>query len=180
MTAYFRPSTTNGEWWRLLTNSFLHGGLMHLLGNMYGLLFVGLFLEPKLGKTKYAVIYLTTGIIASTASLYFNEPIVSIGASGAIFGLYGVFLALIMTKVFPKDFSKAFLTSTLIFIGYNLLMGFAGTRIDNAAHIGGLVSGFIIGLILTLQLKQHAEEEQSLEQSDVQTLENTSSDEQLG
>ena len=178
--ANFRPSTTNGEWWRLLTSSFLHGGLMHLVGNMYGLLFVGLFLEPKLGKTKYAVIYLTTGIIASTASLYFNEPIVSIGASGAIFGLYGVFLALLMTKVFPKDFSKAFLTSTLIFIGYNLLMGFAGTHIDNAAHIGGLVSGFIIGLILNPQLKQQAEEEQSHEQSDVQTLENTSSSQQLG
>lgn len=161
--ANFRPVTTNGEWWRLLTSTFLHGGLMHLLANMYGLLFVGIFLEPKLGKTKYAVIYLSTGIIASIASLYFHEPTVSIGASGAIFGLYGVFLALLSTKVFPKDFSKAFLTSTLIFIGYNLLMGFAGAGIDNAAHIGGLVSGFIIGLILYPQFKREADD-LSLEQ----------------
>jgi membrane associated rhomboid family serine protease len=156
--ANFKPVTTNGAWWRLLTSTFLHDGLMHLLANMVGLLFVGIFLEPLLGKTKYAIVYLTTGILASVASLYFHKPTVSIGASGAIFGLYGVFLALLLTKVFPKDFSKAFLTSTLIFIGYNLLMGFAGAGIDNAAHIGGLASGFIIGLILYPQLKQQAED----------------------
>jgi membrane associated rhomboid family serine protease len=165
--ANFRPVTTNGELWRLLTSTFLHGGLMHLLANMYGLLFVGIFLEPKLGKTKYAIIYLTTGIIASIASLYFHVPTVSIGASGAIFGLYGVFLALLLTEVFSKDFSKAFLTSTVIFISYNLLMGFAGAGIDNAAHIGGLVSGFIVGLILYPQLKRDAEE-LTIEQIDEQ------------
>jgi membrane associated rhomboid family serine protease len=156
--ANYKPVTTNGEWWRLFTSTFLHGGLMHIVTNMYGLLFVGLFLEPKLGKTKYAVIYFTTGILASISSLYLHEATVSIGASGAIFGLYGVFLALLLTKVFPKGFSKAFLTSTLIFIVYNLLMGFAGEGIDNAAHIGGLVSGFIIGLILSPQLKRDAED----------------------
>ena len=161
--ANYKPLTTNGEWWRLLTNTFLHGGLMHLLANMYGLLFVGIFLEPKLGKTKYALVYLTTGILASVASLYFHEPAVSVGASGAIFGLYGVFLALLLKKVFPNQFNKAFLTSTLIFIGYNLLMGFAGTGIDNAAHIGGLVSGFIIGLILYPQLVRQTEDDQILE-----------------
>jgi len=166
--ANFKPVTTSGQWWRLLTSTFLHGGLMHLLANMYGLLFVGIFLEPKLGKTKYAIIYLATGIIASFASLYLHDATVSIGASGAIFGLYGVFLALLLTRVFPKDFSKAFLTSTLIFIGYNLLMGFAGAGIDNAAHIGGLVSGFIIGLILYPQLKRQAEDEQILEPIQIQ------------
>lgn len=166
--ANFKPVTTNGEWGRLITSTFLHGGLMHLLANMYGLLFVGIFLEPQLGKTKYAIVYLTTGILASIASLYFHSPTVSIGASGAIFGLYGVFLALLLTKVFPKDFSKVFLTSTLIFIGYNLLMGFAGTGIDNAAHIGGLTSGFIIGLILYPQLKRQAEDVQILEPVETQ------------
>jgi membrane associated rhomboid family serine protease len=151
--ANFKPYTTNGEWWRLITNTFLHGGLIHLLANMYGLLFVGIFLEPRLGKTKYALIYLTTGILASVASLWWHDATVSVGASGAIFGLYGVFLALLITKVFPKEFNKAFLTSTLIFIGYNLLMGFSG-GIDNAAHIGGLVSGFAIGLLLSPSIKR--------------------------
>jgi rhomboid protease GluP len=154
--ANYRPTTIDGQWWRLLTNTFMHGGLMHILANMYGLLFVGIFLEPLLGKRKYLLIYLTTGILASVASIWWYDATISVGASGAIFGLYGFFLATLLLKVFPPDFGKAFLTSTLIFVGFNLLMGFTG-GIDNAAHIGGLVSGFIIGLIMSRQLKQQVE-----------------------
>lgn len=154
--ANYRPVTTEGQWWRLLTNTFMHGGLMHILANMYGLLFVGIFLEPLLGKTKYLIIYLTTGILASVASIWWYDATVSVGASGAIFGLYGFFLATLLLKVFPPDFGKAFLTSTLVFVGFNLLMGFTG-GIDNAAHISGLVSGFVIGLIMSRQLKQQVE-----------------------
>ena len=154
--ANYKPVTTDGQWWRLLTNTFMHGGLMHILANMYGLLFVGIFLEPLLGKTKYLLIYLTTGIFASIASIWWYDATVSVGASGAIFGLYGFFLATLLLKVFPPDFGKAFLTSTLVFVGFNLLMGFTG-GIDNAAHIGGLLSGFVIGLIMSRQLKQQVE-----------------------
>lgn len=154
--ANYRPVTTDGQWWRLLTNTFIHGGLMHVLANMYGLLFVGIFLEPLLGKTKYLLIYLTTGILASAASIWWYHATISVGASGAIFGLYGFFLATLLLKVFPPDFGKAFLTSTLVFVGFNLFMGFTG-GIDNAAHIGGLVSGFIIGLVMSRQLKQQVE-----------------------
>ena len=154
--ANFRPSTTNGEWWRLLTSAFLHGGLMHLAANMYGLAVVGSFLEPLLGRTKYLLAYLLTGILASCSSLWWYDATVSVGASGAIFGLYGLFLALLVTKMFPPDFEKAFLASTIIFIGYNLLMGFNG-GIDNAAHIGGLASGFVVGLILYPTLKNQTE-----------------------
>lgn len=158
--ANFRPSTIYGEWWRLLTNTFLHGGLMHLLSNMFGLLFVGTFVEPILGRTRYLIIYLVTGILASCASIWWYEATVSIGASGAIFGLYGLFLGLLLTKVFPPDFSKAFLITTLIFVGYNLLMGLTG-GIDNAAHIGGLLSGFIIGIIISKSLKEEIENEET-------------------
>lgn len=156
--ANYKPATTNGEWWRLLTSIFLHGGLMHLMANMVGLLFVGIVLEPRLGKKSFAVFYLATGIIASLTSLWMHNATVSVGASGAIFGLYGIFLALLMTKSFPERFSKAFLASTLIFVGYNLLMGLAG-GIDNAAHIGGLVSGLIIGLFLYPHIKQQIAEQ---------------------
>lgn len=173
--ANYRPSTTNGEWWRLLTSTFLHGGLMHLFANMYGLLFVGIFLEPRIGKAKYAIIYLLTGILASVTSLWWHVNTVSVGASGAIFGLYGVFLALLLLKVFPKDFSKVFLLSTSIFIGYNLLVGLTG-GIDNAAHIGGLVSGFIIGLILYPQLKQEVEDDEPLDRFGLQSVDETASD----
>ena len=152
----FRPSTIHGEWWRLLTNIFLHGGLMHILSNMVGLLFVGIFIEPILGRTKYLTLYLVTGILASCASIWWHEATVSIGASGAIFGLYGLFLGFLLTKVFPPDFSKSFLTTTLIFVGYNLLMGLTG-GIDNSAHIGGLLSGFVIGLAMSTSLKDKIE-----------------------
>jgi len=155
--ANFKPLTTDGEWWRLLTSTFLHGGIMHLAANMYGLLFVGIFLEPRIGKTKFAVIYIVTGILASFTSLWWHDATVSVGASGAIFGLYGLFLSLMLTKVYSKEFSKALLISTLVFIGFNLLYGLTG-GIDNAAHIGGLVSGFVIGLFISPQLKEEAEE----------------------
>ena len=148
-----RALTTNGEWWRLLTNIFIHGGLMHIAANMVGLLFVGLFLEPVIGRIKYSVIYLATGIIASCASIYWHPEMLSVGASGAIFGLYGLFLALLLLKVFPKDFSNGFLISTLLFVGYNLLIGLNG-GVDNAAHIGGLVSGFIIGSFMSPSIKR--------------------------
>lgn len=154
--ANFRPLTTDGQWWRLLTSTFLHGGLMHILANMYGLLFVGIFLEPLLGTKKYAFVYLLTAILASVASIWWYDATVSVGASGAIFGLYGFFLACLLLKVFPPDFGKAFLASTLVFVGFNLLMGFTG-GIDNAAHIGGLLSGLILGLVMSRQLKQQVE-----------------------
>jgi membrane associated rhomboid family serine protease len=147
MGANFRPETLNGQWWRLLTSVFLHGGLMHLLANMYGLFYIGSILEPLLGKTRFLGAYLICGIIASLASIGWYEETVSVGASGAIFGMYGLFLALLLAKIFHPEFAQTFLSSTLIFVGFNLLMGFQG-GIDNAAHIGGLVSGFAIGWLL--------------------------------
>lgn len=148
--ANFGPATRSGEWWRLLSCVFLHGGLMHVLANMYGLIFVGFFLEPLLGSVKYLVIYLLTGIIASITSIWWYTATISVGASGAIFGLYGVFLALMFREVFPRAFAQSFLISTAIFVGFNLLMGITG-GIDNAAHIGGLVSGFIIGMVVRVR-----------------------------
>lgn len=145
--ANYGPLTAEGEYWRLFTSIFLHGGLMHLVANMYGLLFVGLFLEPILGRTKYLTAYILTGILASIASVWWYDATVSVGASGAIFGLYGLFIALLLTKVYPPDFAKSFLISSSIFIGFNLLLGITG-GIDNAAHIGGLFSGFMAGLII--------------------------------
>lgn len=160
--ANYKPYTTNGQWWRLLTSTFLHGGLMHILANMYGLLFVGIFLEPLLGRSRYVLVYLATGILASVASIWWYDATVSVGASGAIFGLYGFFLACLLLKVFPPDFGKAFLASTLVFVGFNLVMGFAG-GIDNAAHIGGLISGFILGLMMSVRLKRQTTIEHATE-----------------
>ena len=144
--ANYTPLTENGEWWRLFTCLFLHGNLMHLIFNISGLVFVSFILEPFLGHVKYLILFVVTGILASLTSLYWHDTILSIGASGAIFGLYGAFISLMLTKSITDEMGGFFLTFSLIFIGVNLLFGLSG-GIDNAAHIGGLLSGFLIGLI---------------------------------
>lgn len=142
--ANFKPATLEGQWWRLLTNCFLHIGILHLLLNMYALVYIGRLLEPYLGKARFLTAYLLTGIAASVTSLWWHDLTISAGASGAVFGMYGVFLAMLTSDLIEQETRKSLLTSISIFVGYNLLYGLKG-GIDNAAHIGGLVSGFIIG-----------------------------------
>lgn len=151
--ANYGPSVATGEYWRLLSSTFLHGGILHLAGNMFGLVLIGPLLEPILGKAKFAFTYLATGVIASLASLYWYDASVSVGASGAIFGLCGVFLALLATNAFHNYFDMEVSASLMSMIGAfvccNLMMGLTG-QVDNAAHLGGLVSGFILGLFQSL------------------------------
>lgn len=149
----FRPTTLAGEWWRLFTCCFIHIGIFHLLMNMYALVSIGVLLEPLMGKTRFLFAYVATGIIASLSSLGWNELIISAGASGAIFGMYGMFLALLTTNHIEKSARDAMRTSTIIFVGYNLLNGLK-PGIDNAAHIGGLLSGMAIGYAFLPSLKQ--------------------------
>lgn len=153
--ANFRPVTLEGQWWRLITCCFLHIGILHLLMNMYALVYIGLLLEPHLGKGRFAAAYLLTGIAASLTSLCWHDLTISAGASGAIFGMYGVFLAMLTTNLIEKSARKALLASIGIFVVYNLANGIKG-NIDNAAHIGGLISGLIIGYIFYPGLKNPA------------------------
>lgn len=151
--ANFRPSTLDGEWWRIITNCFLHIGIIHLLMNMYALIYIGMLLEPILGKLRFLSAYLFTGIMASLASLWWHDLTISAGASGAIFGMFGVFLALLTTTIVDKSIRKSLLNNIAVFVGLNLLFGVKG-GIDNAAHIGGLLSGFLIGYIFVPSLKR--------------------------
>lgn len=151
--ANFRPLTLEGEYWRLITNCFLHFGVFHLVMNMYALLYIGLLLEPLLGRIRFLAAYLLAGILASVTSLWWHNLTVSAGASGAIFGMYGLFLVLLNTDLIEKNTRKALLTSIAIFVGYNLINGLR-EGIDNAAHIGGLIAGLIIGIAYTLTLDE--------------------------
>jgi rhomboid protease GluP len=154
--ANFKPVTLAGQWWRLLTCCFIHIGILHLLLNMYALLYIGLILEPYLGKTRFLAAYLLSGVAASMTSLWWHDLTVSAGASGAIFGMYGVFLAMLTTNLLDKSVKKALLTSIAVFISYNLMNGFKpNSGIDNAAHIGGLLSGLLIGYAFVPALKKH-------------------------
>lgn len=141
----YRPLTLDGGWYRLVSSCFLHYGIIHLALNMIALLFVGSILERKIGTWRYLSAYILSGIVASVASVWWHVGAVSAGASGAVFGMYGVLAAFILANAveFRKD--KGILGSTLTFVGYNLVSGLSG-EVDNAAHIGGLICGFIIGL----------------------------------
>ena len=152
--ANFRPLTLDGQWWRLFTSIFLHIGIFHLLMNTIALLYIGLLLEPRLGKTRLISSYVLTGIVASATSLWWHDLTISAGASGAIFGLYGVFLALLTTNLIEKHLRSALLISIASFVGYNLILGLQG-NIDNAAHIGGLLSGIVIGYSMVPSLKRN-------------------------
>ncbi len=151
--ANFRPITLNGDWWRLLTCCFVHIGIIHIAFNMYALLYIGTLLEPLLGRSRFLTAYLLTGVTSSLASLWWNDFTVSAGASGAIFGMYGVFLALLTTKLLEEEARKALLSSVSIFIGYNLVIGFSTGIVDNAGHIGGLLGGVLIGYAYVPGLK---------------------------
>lgn len=139
-----RSLTLNGELWRLFSCIFIHIGIMHLIMNLYALIFIGSILEPIIGKYKFIIGYLISGFIASTASLWWNTFSLSAGASGAIFGLFGIFLALLTTNYLDKSTRKSMLTYIFIYVGLNLMSGLK-EGIDGAAHIGGLVSGFVFG-----------------------------------
>lgn len=147
----YRRLTLDGEWWRLITCNFVHIGFFHLAMNMYALIFVAIYLEPIIGRTKFAFGYLLTGVAASLASLWWNTNTISAGASGAIFGLYGIFFALLLTNFIERQARMTLLTSIGIFIVYNLAGG-VKTGVDNAAHIGGLAAGIVIGFIYFLSL----------------------------
>ncbi|MGF2412968.1 MAG: rhomboid family intramembrane serine protease, partial [Ferruginibacter sp.] len=155
----YAPLTLSGDWWRLVTNVFIHFGIIHLAMNMYCLYTVGVYLEPMLGKAKYTAAYLCTGVLASIVSLWWhNDPVNSAGASGAVFGMYGLFLALLTTSLIPKQMRQPLLQSIVIFVAYNLFYGLKG-GVDNAAHIGGLLSGFVIGYIYVYAVKKEKQEQ---------------------
>jgi rhomboid protease GluP len=149
--ANYRPLIHGWGVFRPVTSQFVHSGLMHLAGNLYGLLLAGLFLTPVVTNAQLIACYLLCGLGGSVASVLVHPTTVSIGASGAIFGLFGILLTLLLLN--DARFSrarKAILINAGIFVSLNLLIGAATPGIDNAAHVGGLVVGALLGVGLFL------------------------------
>lgn len=141
----------SGAWWRLLTSTFLHANAMHLLFNMVGLYAVGGMVERIFGRVPFLMIYLVSGLAGSVASLHFAaQKSVSVGASGAVFGIAGALLVVVYRhrESLPRLFNRQILSGMAVFVGYSLLMGFSKAGVDNAAHVGGLVAGALLGLLL--------------------------------
>ena len=152
--ADFGQYTLTGEYWRVLTNVFVHVGALHIIMNMYALWQLGPFVERLYGSSKFSVLYLIAGIGGSLLSLYFNPSIISAGASGAIMGLYGALLAFfkVHAQHFPKNYLKSVTRTIGFLLVFNLIFGFAHRGIDNAAHIGGFITGLISGFALVPKL----------------------------
>jgi membrane associated rhomboid family serine protease len=147
----FGPRTTNGEWWRLLTALFVHRGAVQLVADLVGLVFVGIVLEDLLGPLAIVAVYVCSGAVAGLVSLSTHPAAVNVGASGAIFGLYGVLLAALVWGLFdrapvriPVVALRRVGIATALFMLYNL----AGSSIDRPANLAGLVTGLVAGIVL--------------------------------
>ena len=143
-----------GEYYRLFTSAFLHGGVLHLLCNMYSLYIIGTQLETVLGKFKFSIVYLLSIIASSLLSAVINGgSVMSVGASGAIFGLLG---ALVYFGYHYRLYlGNALLYQILPVIGINLIIGFTTPGIDNWAHLGGLAGGYLAGMIVGINGKKN-------------------------
>jgi rhomboid protease GluP len=137
-----------GQYWRALAGMFLHANLLHWAANSWALFQLGSLYEVMFGSVRFAAIYFTTGIIASIASsMVSTGP--AVGASGAILGILGAFFFSIKrSPVWRHErWTKSLLNQLLFWAGLNLVLGFEVKNIDNTAHIAGLVSGILLGLI---------------------------------
>jgi rhomboid protease GluP len=140
-----------GEWWRLLTFMFLHGGVIHLALNMLALWESGLVLTRLFGNLSFLFVYFCSGLVGGALSLFFSaQGNVSVGASGAIFGVMGALLVAVMRhqERMPLVGSKKLKVTLGVYIGLSLLYGLTHPGIDNAAHIGGLLAGMLCGFAL--------------------------------
>lgn len=140
-------AVAEGQYWRLVTAMFLHAGLLHLLLNMYGLWLFGSVIEGALGRWRFLAIYFASGVLATVTSLVFGDPrSVSVGASGAIFGLLGAWVAYNYRRR-GSALAAANLRTAAVIVAVNLFLGFALPGIDNLAHLGGLVGGVVLGVL---------------------------------
>lgn len=147
----YAPAIKSGELYRLFTGIFLHGNLLHLAFNCYALYILGMQLESFMGKIKYLIIYLFSGLMGALFSMIFSNYSASIGASGAIFGIMGAIVYFgYHYRVYLGNVIKSQIIPVIVL---NLAIGFLSSGIDNFAHIGGLIGGFLITMGLGIKYK---------------------------
>ena len=149
--AMYEPNIIEGhEYYRIFTCLFLHFGITHLLNNMVLLGALGWNLELEIGKVRFVIIYFASGIIGNIVSLFYDltleQPAVSAGASGAIFGLMGALLYVVIAN--RGRLGRLSGRGMLVMVILSLYFGLTSTGVDNLAHIGGLVSGFLLAVLL--------------------------------
>jgi len=155
--ANFGPLTFSGQWWRLVTYMFVHGGILHIGFNMWCLWDLGALCESLYGPWTYLALYFISGIAGGLVSVGWHPANTSVGASGAIFGLAGALIASFKLGEFslPRTAISGVLRSLVVFVAFNLIWGFVSTITDNGAHLGGLLAGAMIGALVALLAPDH-------------------------
>jgi rhomboid protease GluP len=140
------------QYWRIVSALFLHNGLNHLLNNMFLLVFLGAMIEKEVGHVVYPVVYLASGIGGNVLSLFVKgltqDPPPSVGASGAIYGLIGLLLALLLFS--KRKIEDVTPLRVILVIAFSVYSGYTSPQIDNAGHVGGLLTGFLAGICVSL------------------------------
>lgn len=140
------------EYFRVISAMFLHSDFHHIFNNMVILFFLGAMIEKEIGHFRYAAIYFLSGITGNLLSLTVrviaHDPAVSIGASGGVFGIDGVLLALVLFA--GHSIENVTIPRVFLMIAYSLYSGFVGVSVDNAAHVGGLLTGFLLGVLVCI------------------------------
>ncbi len=149
--ALWRPAVNAGEWWRLFTAMFLHGNWEHLLVNGYALFMLGRFCEEVFGPLRYFVTYVAGGLAGAAAStLNTQQPGLSVGASGAIMGLLGALIVVLILRrgTWPEAWRRALLWNLVLLGAIQIFIGFQLPMVDNAAHVGGMLGGGAMALVV--------------------------------
>jgi membrane associated rhomboid family serine protease len=142
-TALYGPAIADGEWWRIVTSGFMHAGILHIAFNMYVLYWLGSMLEPSIGKLRFGIIYFVSLVGGSFGALLLSGNTLTVGASGAVFGLMGAgFIWMRARGIDPMQSGLG------ILIVLNLALGFVVSGISIGGHIGGLISGGLVAYLM--------------------------------
>lgn len=148
----------DGQYWRLLTSVFLHAGLTHLGSNLLVQILMGNIVERNLGHVRYLILFLLSGIGGNIVSVLYDNALgvntYSVGASGAVFGVMGVLVLLIVKGRKKLRSGSSMLPRAAFAVFYAVYSGFKNPYTDNAAHIGGLAAGVLLGLLLTFDMEE--------------------------
>src|SRR5581483_9577951 len=148
--ALYGPAVAQGDWWRLITSAFLHASLIHIAFNMLALLWFGDPVERYLGHWRFLLVYAVSGLAGSAGALIANPLAVTVGASGAIFGMLGAML------IIEYQLTGSLAGNALTLIAVNLAFSFAVPNISYGGHIGGLIGGILSTLALARFGRGHA------------------------
>ena len=148
--AMFPPAVLGGQWYRLITSSFIHFDIAHLFNNMLLFITLGSYLERAFGKIRYIIFFFSAAVLSSLASMfhmiYSKDLAFSAGASGIVFGMIGALLYMVIRN--KGRFQNLTIRRFMIMILLSLYFGVVTAGVDNAAHVGGLCAGFLLGILL--------------------------------